>query len=184
MKKIELNFPRIEGHYGVHQAWMGENTYISNRSCGLAGLLNILIYEKIVSVTSVEEAAAYLNAMVKPWLPRPWGIPSFSILQTLMERFCPKTYRLVLYKGKFTVPEVKHFILEALEKNHPLLLLTYNHKNRHFHNHWITITGLLEKDEKDYFIASNWAKRRIYSLEDYLLSHSLYKSLGYFEKIH
>ena len=156
MKKIELNFPRIEGHYGVHQAWMGENTYISNRSCGLAGLLNILIYEKIVSVTSVEEAAAYLNAMVKPWLPRPWGIPSFSILQ----------------------------ILEALEKNHPLLLLTYNHKNRHFHNHWITITGLLEKDEKDYFIASNWAKRRIYSLEDYLLSHSLYKSLGYFEKIH
>lgn len=182
MEKIELDFPRIEGHYGVNQAWMGKTPYIRNRSCGLAALLNVLIYEKVLPIQSRKKAAYYLDQMVKPWLPRPWGIPNFLVLQGLFKTFTKKPYQLVSYRGPFgDTKRVAIFIEEGLKKGHPLLLLTYGHKNPHFHNHWVTLTGLFEKEGKTYFIASNWGERRIYKLEDYLSLPSPYRSLGYFE---
>lgn len=179
---LELKFFTIQGHYGVWQAWMRKSSYVIQRSCGLAALLNVLIYEQVLSVKTIDQARFYLEELSTPILPRPWGIVRFSTLYQLFNRISPKKYRLVRLKGPFSLEKMAGFIQEGLGKNHPLLLLTFNHKSPSFHNHWVTITGI-KKDKDDYtLVTSNWGQRRLYSLKDYLESPSLYRGLGYFEE--
>lgn len=180
---LELNFFRIEGHYGVYQGWMKKSDYFIRRSCGLAALLNILIYEKILQVHSIDEAGFYLDQLSKPYLPRPWGIVRFSSLLAILNRVSPKKYQLVAFKKPLQLDFVVAFIQEALKKGHPLLLLTFNHKSPAFHNHWITITGLSWEDGQYQVICSNWGQRRVYSLNKYLSKASLYRGLGYFQEV-
>ena len=74
------------------------------------------------------------------------------------------------------------FIKEALKKDYPIMMLTWNTAQPHLKYHWVTITGYF-KDSKgvSFVTTSNWGSREVFNLDRWLDGKSFYKGLIYFK---
>ncbi|MDO5714027.1 MAG: hypothetical protein Q4Q07_06300 [Tissierellia bacterium] len=186
--KYEHDFVAINGSFGVSQHWLQGKVpkFFEYRSCALAALANILYYEHgdfRRNYLSKDNAIKILLELYQKIPPMPWGIPSIYFLKKPFIRYAASKgihFRYHSFSGPFREKEVGEFIIKGLSKDHPMLLLTWNHPNKDFHNHWVTITGI-EWDTSYRITVSNWGKRKKYSLKEYLKGKTLYRELGFFD---
>lgn len=186
--KYEEDFVNIAGSFGVSQHWLkgAVPDFYRNRSCALAALVNVLYYESgdlRRRGSTRKEARRLLEELYRRIPPRPWGIPFFRTLRRKFITFAGELgldLDYVPFRGSFTEGEVGEFLKKALGEDHPVLLLTWNHPMKDFHNHWVTITGY--DDATATLTVSNWGRRREYSLREYLKGTGMYRGMGYFKK--
>lgn len=188
--KFEEDFVRIDGSFGVSQHWLRKRVpkFFENRSCALAALANILYYEngelRRKKLTK-KEAIKILLELYRLIPPRPWGLPSAKVFYRKFIAYAASKgtkLKYIPFRGRYRTEEVREFIGEGLASDHPVLILTWNHPHRDFHNHWMTVTGMEETGKGTEITVSTWGKRKNYSLEEYLKGKSLHREILYFEK--
>lgn len=176
-------------YYGGNQSWLREKGYFSkfkaDRSCGLIAATNTILYmlennEKL----DKEEYMDFVFNLSKFIKPRIYGIATIPIMVKGLNSYVKSInfninpFLLINPSNKLRLVE---YIKEALEKDSPIMMLTWNSEIRNLKYHWVTITGYNKtKDGKHYVIASNWGKRQVFNLDDWFDENLFYKGLVYF----
>lgn len=178
----------IEGSYGGQQSWlksfMVKNQFWADRSCGVTAAANLIMYlsrsddnlYQLYQGTSKEDFVELMRELYPFLRPRVYGIPTLSkIKRGILSYAYSKGVRLrcEMESWVWDVDEGSDFIIRMLEKNRPVLLLTWNAANREFRNHWITVTGMSQINEDLEMTASNWGRRRSYSYKGWIKDKAL-----------
>lgn len=201
-------FVPVGRSYGGYQGWLHTELpaeqavakFYADRACGVTAATNAFVYLKSHPLDREryggklcdgrKQFSEEMKAIYHYIRPQIWGIPLLRSLATGFCRFArsqgmtltPRYYKLGWRKRKIT--EIVEFIAEALHKNTPVLLLTWNVTDselKDFRNHWMTITAIYEQGGEYYIVTSNWGMQKIYSLSRWVNMHSLYRGLLYFE---
>lgn len=193
------NFVKVNNlHYGGFQRWFYRDNlrskFWADRSCGVIAAANALYhmaryklgFENLYRYSNAARAffirfADELYDYIKPTII---GVPSLKKLNKGVERFA-KTRDIDIESEVLSMPKdmetTVSFIKEGLNQNSPVLMLTWNSNIKNLRYHWVTITGYYQtNEEKNYIITSNWGRKEIFSLEDWLNDGSYYRGLIYF----
>jgi len=186
----------IEGSFGGKQNWLLEHGITSkfwaDRSCGVVAAANLI---KFISENHLDKRNLYqgqtkddyiqlMSELYKILSPRIWGIPSLTKMEKgIMKYSKERGISLVSSKNTwlFDMEEGSKFIRQGLALNSPVLLLTWNHSDKNFKNHWITITGWDIVYGEEYMTVSNWGQKRVYSYKEWAIERSLFKGAIYFQ---
>lgn len=195
--KDHKEFINIEGNYGGYQDWLFteklQGKFWANRACGVVAAGNIAYYltkhhnKKLYNYKdlSIREFTLFLNQISKFIKPRIYGIPSISYMSENFKRFArSKDVILKANTIDMKLPNyiIISFIKKALRENYPIMMLTWNTKIKTLKYHWVTITGYFKDTYgNNFIITSNWGKRKIFKLDDWLNEMSIYKGLVYFK---
>lgn len=196
-KILDDNKMKVDFYYGGKQDWLRTQNYVpelmANKSCGAAVISNICHYmsysdvrfKKIVNkpLNNKESYTFFMNEIYEAIRPKIWGVPSIGLIVYRFRTFAKKQgikldYKKLIVTGN--LEEVVLFIKEALGKDIPLALITWNSKNKELSNHWVTVTGIYKEDNEYYFVTSNWGKKKVYNLNTWVKQYSIYKGILYF----
>lgn len=195
--KQEKNFVNIEGHYGAYQNWIftqkHRKKFWADRSCGLVAAGNIAHYltenhnKKLYNYNelNIRNFSIFLNDLSKYIKPRVYGIPTLYHMKRGLLSFA-KSKGVNLKAETVSMRSSNSFIISfikrALERDYPVMMLTWNTKQLHLKYHWVTITGYF-KDNKgvNFVTTSNWGRREVFNLDRWLEEKSFYKGLIYFK---
>jgi len=185
-------------YYGGNQAWLtreGVSKFYANRACGVTAAANTLCYMSahIDGMRSLYAApdlslasfSAYQRELYRYIRPFAWGVPTLESAAAGIQAFAHgrgvKIAPMRLVRPK-TKGEAIDFIARALNRERPVMLLTWNDKvQKDLSYHWVTVASLSLKEGQEAFTASTWSTMRTYSLDKWLMGKSLYRGLLYFE---
>lgn len=68
-----------------------------------------------------------------------------------------------------------------LNKECPVLLLTWNSPIADLSTHWVTVTRIYNNGSATKIVTSNWAEKQIYDFSTWVNGSSIYKGVIYFE---
>ena len=202
IEKINLidneKFIPIENkYYGGYQNWLFTESmtkkFWADRSCGVVAASHCAYYlsryhnKPLYSYKdiSLESFTFYLNEVSKFICPRVYGIPTLYHMKKGFIKFAK--YKNIKVESKqidIKLPKktLINLLKKALKDNYPVMMITWNSKNLHLKNHWITITGFyVDEDNNNFIITSNWGKREVYNLDEWLKEKVIYKGLLYFK---
>lgn len=201
MQRIDLknheDFINIEGNYGAYQNWIFTQNirkkFWADRSCGLAAAGNLAYYLTrnhgktlyTYEDLTIKNFSLFLNDISKFIKPRVYGIPTIAYMKKGFIKFARANN--VRVKAETVNMNLSHsfiveFIKNALRKDYPILMLTWNTSESHLKNHWVTITGFFkDKEGTNFIVTSNWGRREVFNLDKWLKERSLYKGLIYFK---
>lgn len=192
------NFVPIEGnHYGGYQDWLFtqslDTKFHANRSCGVVAAANVAYYlskyhnkdlydYKDVTLVSF---AKYIKEVSKFICPRVYGIPAINIMKNGFKKFA-KSKSIDIEGHKINLRQSKESIIRdiksILKLNYPIMMISWNSKNSSLRNHWVTITAFYkDKYNKNFIVTSNWGRKQVYSLDDWIEENMIYKGLLYFK---
>lgn len=182
-------------YYGGDQEWLSKYNYKSkfwsDRSCGITAAANTMLYitrkngEEKISITDAEYSQLMLHIYdyIKPSI---WGIPTVGKLAKGLRRFSSRNgFEVTVHKYRdgWDDDKVWSYLRKAIMEDFPVLMITWNTKIRNLKNHWVTVTGLVRtKSGKRYIITSNWGRRELFDLGQWVNEFSLNKGLVYFGK--
>lgn len=201
MEKINLknheNFVDIEGSYGAYQGWLFtekfKKKFWSDRSCGVAAAGNVAYYldknhhKNLYDYESVNRRnfSLFLNKIYSYIRPRPYGIASIYSMKRGFLRFARSKnvdLRAETIKANSSKKMIIEFIKRGLKDDYPIMMLTWNTRERHLRYHWVTITGYYrDRQGRNFIVTSNWARREVFSLDKWIDEKSFYKGLIYFK---
>lgn len=193
------NFINIDNrYYGGNQKWLHMENYRkkfwSDRSCGVVAAANSLIYMSshksyFIGLYKYKDLSKgnftkFANDLYKHIKPAIYGVHTLNKLSRGVESFA-ETQGFTIRSKKLSKPgninSTIMFLNEGLKKDYPVLMLTWNSKIKNLNYHWVTITGYYKTVEGKYFIiTSNWGKKQVFPLDDWLKDRSCYKGLLYF----
>lgn len=186
-------------NYGGSQRWLFSEKYTSkfraDRSCGVVAASNIFQYMSKNNKKadnnqenhniSIENFLEYSMEIYKYIKPRIYGIPTVNVMKRGLKRYANsinheiKTSELI---NSSNIWETIDFIKGAMEKDIPIMMITWNTKIKNLVYHWVTITGYYKTiSGENFIITSNWGKKEVFSLDRWLESKSFYKGLLYFQ---
>jgi len=194
-------------YYGGHQRWLldeGVTKFYSDRSCGVTAITNMLIYlaqnkpEKVRLISSnldfvtnknvhpikKSDYSALQKSVYNRILPAIWGIPTVNTISSRVQKFALKrgvTFKVVKYSKDWSEANVKAFIASGLNKNCPVLLLTWNSVIPDLKLHWVTVTRLYETETGTKMVTSNWGNMQTYDFNAWVNGSSFYRGVVYFE---
>lgn len=192
------NFVPIEGsYYGGYQNWLFtqnlDTKFFANRSCGVVAAANVsyhlskyhnkTLYDykdtRLISFTK------HIKEISKFICPKVYGIPAIHTMKGGFIEFAQS--KNVSVEGfKINLKRDKEKIITdiktILEKNYPILMISWNSKNPSLRYHWVTITAYYKSKKGDnLIITSNWGKKQIYNLDCWLDEKIIYKGILYFK---
>lgn len=175
-------------NYGGKQKWLYEEgkltKYQADRSCGLIAAVNTMIY--MYGKNKLMEKEDYINHVLslhKYLKPRIYGLPTVSVMVKGLNKYA-ENINLNLAHFILENPSSKlrtiEYIKEGLEKNSPIMMLTWNSNIKNLRFHWVTITGyFLTELGESYIVTSNWGRKEIFSLDKWFDEKVFYKALLY-----
>lgn len=194
-------------YYGGHQRWLldeGISKFYSDRSCGVTAITNMLLYmaqnrpEKVRLIDKNKDLVTDKNAprikksdysalqksVYNRILPAIWGVPTVNTLTSRVQKFALErgvSLKVVKYNKVWTEANVKAFIATGLNKNSPVLLLTWNSVIPDLKLHWVTVTHLYETETGTKMVTSNWGNMQTYDFNTWVNGSSFYRGVVYFE---
>ena len=194
-------------YYGGHQRWLldeGVSKFYSDRSCGVTAITNILVYlaqnrpEKARLIGNIQDHVKDINthcikksdysalqkSVYNRILPAIWGVPTVNTLTSRVYKFALErgvSLKVVKYTKVWTEANVKAFIATGLNKNSPVLLLTWNSVIPDLKLHWVTVTHLYETETGTKMVTSNWGNMQTYDFNTWVNGSSFYRGVVYFE---
>lgn len=160
--------------YGGNQHWYEAfmSKFRANRACGLIAAANNYAYQNLPDSDLNRETYDHLVKTLYPHLrPQINGLPTVRVMdrgvkwaaQAMGQEIETKT----LVQGFWADPDLAaDFIGQALEEDQPVLALTWLSPRVPFmRQHWVTITGLEEKDGKRICTCSTWGQKRTFDLD-------------------
>ena len=194
-------------YYGGHQRWLldeGVSKFYSDRSCGVTAITNMLVYlaqnrpEKVrlfgknhnietdANAQRIKKSdySALQKSVYNRILPAIWGVPTVTTITFRVQKFALErgvTLKVFKYSKVWTEENVKAFIASGLNKNCPVLLLTWNSVIPDLKLHWITVTRLYETETGTKMVTSNWGNMQTYDFNTWVNGSSLYRGVVYFE---
>ena len=194
-------------YYGGHQRWLldeGVSKFYSDRSCGVTAITNMLIYlaqnrpEKARLIGNIQDHVTDINthlikksdysalqkSVYNRILPAIWGDPTVNTLTSRVQKFALDrgvSLKVVKYSKVWTEANVKAFIASGLNKNCPVLLLTWNSVIPDLKLHWVTVTRLYETETGTKMVTSNWGNMQTYDFTAWVNGSSFYRGVVYFE---
>lgn len=178
---LDRPFPRPAGGYGYNQHLLTGK--LASRACSVAALANVLVYEMEELLDSdAKNPEEWLLRLARLLRPKIYGVPTMRTFMRGARRAGARfglSLEPFLYRGPFDAQSVARFIAEGLTANHPVLLLTWNHKESLFRYHWLTITAIATEGQDFRLTVSTWGRKREVLLSQYLSSKSRYRRLFY-----
>jgi hypothetical protein len=186
-------------YYGGHQRWLldeGVSKFYSDRSCGVTAITNMLIYlaqnrpEKVrltdINTQHIKKSdySALQKSVYNRILPAIWGVPTVTTIATRVQKFALDRgvpLKVVKYSKGWSEANVKAFIASGLNKNCPVLLLTWNSVIPDLKLHWVTVTHLYETETGTKMVTSNWGNMQTYDFTAWVNGSSFYRGVVYFE---
>ncbi len=194
-------------YYGGHQRWLmdeGVSKFYSDRSCGVTAITNMLIYmaqnnpdkaklfdkirggqsDQIIVNIDKSDFNHFQKSVYKQILPAIWGVPTvFTIVERVQNFALKRGVKLKAVKKNraWTESNIRDYIATGLNKNSPVLILTWNAQIPDLNMHWVTITRLFETDTGTKMVTSNWGNEQIFDFTAWVNGPSLHKDVIYFE---
>jgi hypothetical protein len=188
----------IDGSYGGEQQWLADYGYISqfwaDRSCGVAAAANVAWYlgkNKLWAYTLYgnrpDTEAAFTENMYDIYgylSPAIWGMPDLSTMRSRFVDFAQSrkvSLFPVIDDSPWTIVNVSNYIMDGLNYGCPVLMVTWNSDIEDLEYHWVTITKYYTSSGTRYVTTSNWGRRRVYNLDIWFSSGSIYQGVQYFK---
>lgn len=116
--------------------------------------------------------------------PRVYGIPTLGVMIKGLNQYArSKKIKIVTYplvKPRHILETVA-YIKKGLSQDAPIMMLTWNTQIPHLKYHWVTITGYyMGVDGNHYVVISNYGKKEIININQWVKEKSIYKGLLYF----
>lgn len=193
----EKFIPVENKYYGGYQNWLLTESmtkkFWADRSCGVVAAAHCAYYLSMhhnkplypYMDISLKNFTIYLNEISRFICPRVYGIPTLLHMKRGFIKFARSKnieVEAVYINTKFSKQKVIELLKNALKDNYPVLMITWNSKNSHLRNHWVTITGFYEdKNSNNFIVTSNWSKKQVYNFDDWLNEKVMHKGLMYFK---
>jgi hypothetical protein len=116
--------------------------------------------------------------------PAVWGIPTVDSLISRAEEFASNhkvDLKATRSSSAWSEVNVRKYIATGLNKESPVLLLTWNSPIPDLEQHWVTVTRIYDAGSGTKMVTSNWAGKEIYDFPTWVNGGSLYKGVIYFE---
>ena len=182
--------------YGGHQKWLtalGIRSFYADRSCSVTAVTNLLIYMsqrypealEFFKVDDLTQEAYNMRQLevYERLSPKLWGVPTLNKVVSVVERFSSARGRALSTartEMSWTFENVRDYLVEGLNQDCPVLMVSWNSKTPDLALHWVTVTCVYESASGTQFVTSNWAKCRSYDLKKWVEEDSLYKAVVYF----
>jgi len=183
-------------YYGGHQGWlMNEeiSKFWADRSCGVTSAANTLYYmakntegkSNLYPYSTITrlDFSKFQRELYDCISPSICGIPFVEAMISRIEKYAKKKdvqLKANLMNLKWNDISVGNYILQGLNKNRPVMLLTWNSKTPSLTMHWVTVTRIYE-DDTTKIVTSNWGGKREYDLSYWINDSSVYKGVIYFD---
>ncbi|PID82532.1 MAG: hypothetical protein CSB16_00810 [Clostridiales bacterium] len=112
-----------------------------------------------------------------------YGVSSIDSFASYFEDFAKSrgvNLKRIMLKG-FSKNTVLEYVGASLDRDIPVVMITWNNRNSDLRNHWITITGLYSESGTNLMVTSNWGEKRTYDFDEWYDSFSLYKGIVAFD---
>lgn len=177
-------------YYGGNQSWLSERNQISkfwsDRSCGVVAASNTLYYMTRLEHSRItkEEFVASALQLYKFITPRIYGIPTVGVMARGLEKHV-KTRKIKIEQYPLTRPtnllETAEYIKNGLNKDCPIMMVTWNTRISNLIYHWVTITGYYMTEAGEHYVTvSNYGEKEIINIDQWIREPSIYKGLLYF----
>ena len=184
-------------YYGGYQGWLtnvGVSEFYANRSCGVTAASNMFCYMSshvsgmkglyTKSGITKSEFNAFQKDVYDTISPAVWGIPTVDSLISRAEEFASNhkvDLKATRSSSAWSEVNVRKYIATGLNKESPVLLLTWNSPIPDLEQHWVTVTRIYDAGSGTKMVTSNWAGKEIYDFPTWVNGGSLYKGVIYFE---
>lgn len=151
-------------YYGGNQNWFKEKNKIYN-GCGPIAAANILYFEKRKRDKNVnyKQLMEDFYNNIKPGLLGLTSINKFikAVLDYGKTQGIDLKYEKLIKRNKnFTYSSALNFIINGIIKDVPVAALNLDiRKKSKFSWHWVLITGVVRKSNKDFLKISSWGKK-------------------------
>ncbi|WP_100065188.1 hypothetical protein [Miniphocaeibacter massiliensis] len=182
---------------GGNEKWFNEynkSHYLAEKGSGLIAAANMLIYiskvnkeynmlfDKELNYENYMEFATYLQKCIRV---TPLGIFTVYQMNRGIRKFTNikgKKMHLMKNYWKWNSESAFEYIKSGLFSNNPVLMMTWNSKIEELKNRWVCITEIRRYDNgKLEVTVLNYGEKRIYDLNEWINSKSLYKGLIYYK---
>lgn len=187
LDESRLNF---SGEYGANQENFSKfghcSKFKADRACGISALANSLYYMSFraqyaelalkheQSAECISELAAEIMRFLKPTVA---GIFTLEMLGNGAVRYASSKGVELIYAvmaNSSDITETREFIRFYLERDIPVMMLSWNTDLPRLRNHWVTVTGMRD-DGGIKLTVSNWGARETVDLEEWVRDIPLYK---------
>ena len=184
-------------YYGGYQGWLtseGISQFYADRSCGVTAAANMLCYmadnvsgmSDLYTQSGISKAQfnAFQRDVYDYLSPAIWGVPTLDALIDGVEDYATDQgvdLTATRSSASWTETNVRSYIAGGLNKESPVLLLTWNSPIADLSMHWVTITRIYDGGSGVKLVTSNWAEKQTYDFSTWVNGSSLYKGVIYFE---
>lgn len=184
-------------YYGGYQDWLtneGVSQFYADRSCAVTAASNMFYYmaknvsgkSKLYNKSGITKTnfSSFQKDVYGSISPAVWGVPNLDTMITRVESFATAkgvSLKATKSSSSWTETNVRKYIGGGLNKNSPVLLLTWNSPIPDLSMHWITITRLYDSGSGTKMVTSNWASKETYDFSTWVNGSSIYKGVIYFE---
>lgn len=183
--------------YGGRQSWLtgeGVSGFYADRSCGVTAACNLLCYlsrhwpgkEGLYPRRglSQERFSRFQRELYGYLSPTPWGVPTIGKMIRGVERYARDrgvSLRAVRAGHVRDEAAALAYISAGLERDCPVLLLTWNTPVADLRFHWVTVTRLYGAGGGIRMVTSNWGERVEYDFSAWVKGPSLHRGAVWFE---
>lgn len=184
-------------YYGGFQGWLtdeGVSQFYANRSCGVTAASNMFHYmaknvsgkSKLYDKPGITKAnfSSFQRDVYDYISPAVWGVPTLDTMISRVESFASAkgvSLKATKSSASWTETNVRNYVAGGLNKQSPVLLLTWNSPIPDLSMHWITVTRLYDSGSGTKMVTSNWAEMQTYDFSTWVNGSSVYKGVIYFE---
>lgn len=184
-------------YYGGYQGWLtdeGVSKFYADRSCGVTAASNMFHYiaknvsgkSKLYDKSGITKSnfSSFQKDVYGYISPAIWGIPTLETMISRVEAFASAkgvSLKATKSSASWTKTNVRTYVGSGLNKQSPVLLLTWNSPIPDLSMHWVTVTRLYNSGSGVKMVTSNWAEKQIYDFSTWVNGSSLYKGVIYFE---
>lgn len=172
----------------------GISQFYADRSCGVTAAANMLCYmadnvsgmSDLYTQSGISKAQfnAFQRDVYDYLSPAIWGVPTLDALIDGVEDYATDQgvdLTATRSSASWTETNVRSYIAGGLNKESPVLLLTWNSPIADLSMHWVTITRIYDGGSGVKLVTSNWAEKQTYDFSTWVNGSSLYKGVIYFE---
>lgn len=173
--------------YGGHQQWLtakGVSQFFADRACGVTAATNVLSYFGALKSNDFESFNALQLRLYHELTPALWGIPSITTLSRRLETASIKIgipLKAVAGPVGWSKDNVLNYVVAGLNRNSPVLIVSWDSQIRGLKLHWSTITCVYEDPKGIKMVVSNWGEQKTYDFDFWVTEMSHYKGVVYFE---
>jgi len=180
--------------YGGWQGWLtdeGISQFFADRSCGVTAAANVFHYmaHNVSGMsnlyrrngTSRAQFSAFQREVYDYLSPAVWGIPTLSTMISRVENFA-SSQNVALTANRdssaWNATNVRNYIARGLNRERPVMLLTWNSPIPDLSMHLVTITRIYDSGGSTKILTSNWGNQTEYDFTTWVNgATSLYRAV-------